>query len=162
MLFKKTPNKWFGRNGYNPEAIVIHITEGEFKGAKSWVKNPKSAVSYHYIINKKGKIAQIVKEKNSAWHTGIIKNPRWLFLKTHINPNLYTIGIALSGFAKDKPSLMQIVSASLLVKEIAARHNLEINEHTIIPHNAINADKNCPGPNIDIKTLIYLSRLPLT
>ena len=34
------------------------------------LKNPKSKVSCHYLINRKGKIIQMVNDKNIAWHAG--------------------------------------------------------------------------------------------
>ena len=34
------------------------------------LKNPKFKVSCHYLINRKGKIIQMVKDKNIAWHAG--------------------------------------------------------------------------------------------
>ena len=34
------------------------------------LKNPKYKVSCHYLINRKGKIIQMVKDKNIAWHAG--------------------------------------------------------------------------------------------
>ena len=34
------------------------------------LKNPKHKVSSHYLINRKGKVIQMVKDKNIAWHAG--------------------------------------------------------------------------------------------
>ena len=53
------------------------------------LKNPRSKVSTHYIINRNGKITQMVKDENIAWHAG---QSKWKNLK---NLNQYSIGIEL-------------------------------------------------------------------
>lgn len=42
-----SPNKDKGREGYRPEAIVIHIMEGTLKGTDAWFSNEESGVSAH-------------------------------------------------------------------------------------------------------------------
>ena len=37
-----SPNKDKGREGYRPEAIVIHIMEGTLKGTDAWFSNEES------------------------------------------------------------------------------------------------------------------------
>ena len=51
------------------------------------LKSPKSKVSCHYLINRKGKIIQMVKDKNIAWHAG---KSKW---KEFVNINLNSIDI---------------------------------------------------------------------
>ena len=51
--------------------------------------DPQYKVSSHYLINRKGEIIQMVKEKNIAWHAG---KSRWKKFK---NLNNYSIGIEL-------------------------------------------------------------------
>ena len=53
------------------------------------LKNPKFKVSCHYFINRKGKIIQMVSDKNIAWHAG---KSKW---KKFINLNKNSIGIEL-------------------------------------------------------------------
>ena len=38
------------------------------------LKNPRQKVSCHYLINRKGEVIQMVKDKNIAWHAG---KSRW-------------------------------------------------------------------------------------
>ena len=70
--------------------IIIHYTgmQSEIESLKR-LKNPKHKVSCHYVINRKGKIFQLVREKNAAWHAG---KSRW---KKFINLNNYSLGIEL-------------------------------------------------------------------
>ena len=53
------------------------------------LKNPKSKVSCHYLINRKGTVIQMVGDKYTAWHAG---KSRW---KEFENLNSYSIGIEL-------------------------------------------------------------------
>ena len=53
------------------------------------LKNPKFKVSCHYLINRNGKIFQMVKEKNIAWHAG---KSKW---KKFNNLKVNSIGIEL-------------------------------------------------------------------
>ena len=46
---KNSPNKYNGRNGWKPDMIVCHITEGSYNGAVSWLCNPViTSYSIHY------------------------------------------------------------------------------------------------------------------
>ncbi|HEY5924938.1 MAG TPA: N-acetylmuramoyl-L-alanine amidase [Kofleriaceae bacterium] len=50
-------------------SIIIHDTEGSYSGTISWFKDPDANVSAHYVIRSSdGHIAQMVDEKNVAWH----------------------------------------------------------------------------------------------
>ena len=70
--------------------IIIHYTgmQSEIESINR-LKNPKYKVSCHYLINRKGKIIQMVKDKNIAWHAG---KSKW---KKFINLNNSSIGIEL-------------------------------------------------------------------
>ena len=70
--------------------VIIHYTgmQSEIASIKR-LKNPRSKVSTHYLINRNGKITQMVKDENIAWHAG---KSKWKNLK---NLNQYSIGIEL-------------------------------------------------------------------
>lgn len=159
IIFSQSPNQEYGRREYKPEAFVIHVTEGKTYGAIAWCKDPKSAVSYHYIIDEMGDAWELVKPENTAWHAGKIKDSTWSGLKQGINPNLYTIGIAFGGFAQNGPTLAQFISIAELLRNIAAIHQIPLDRKYIVPHNEIRTDKICPGPHFNIDALIYLARL---
>ncbi len=81
IKFEATTNYDIGRNGTKVTHLVIHAMAGLFPGTVTWFKNPKSQVSAHYLISKKGELLQMVQEKNKAWHCG--------------KANAFTIGIEL-------------------------------------------------------------------
>ena len=64
--------------------VIIHYTgmQSEIESLRR-LKNSKSKVSCHYLINKKGKIIQMVLDKYSAWHAG---KSRWKKYK-NLNKN---------------------------------------------------------------------------
>ena len=70
--------------------VIIHYTgmQSEIESVRR-LKNPKYKVSCHYLINRKGDIIEMVKEKNIAWHAG---KSKW---KKFINLNNSSIGIEL-------------------------------------------------------------------
>ena len=53
------------------------------------LKNPKTKVSCHYLINRNGRVTQMVKDKFIAWHAG---KSKW---KKFNNLNNRSIGIEL-------------------------------------------------------------------
>lgn len=69
LEFIPSPNKHPRKEGQKPTYIVIHAMAGTYIGSQTWFKNPKSKVSAHYLVSKKGDICCMVKEQNfAAWH----------------------------------------------------------------------------------------------
>ncbi len=67
----KSPNystSWRGKGKIT--TIVVHTIQGSYNGCISWFSQTKSKVSAHYVISKTGKITQMVKDKDVAWHVG--------------------------------------------------------------------------------------------
>ena len=155
----KSPNHWKERKGYKPEAIVIHITDGAKEGVKSWFLNPASQVSAHYLICKDGDIINFVSEKDTAWHCGIIKNPKWGLLKNRVNPNYYTIGLEFEGFNHEQLTFQQLVIGAWLLFKISASWGIALDFEHVIPHNWVNGSKACPGQGINLGYLIRLAKL---
>jgi N-acetylmuramoyl-L-alanine amidase len=82
-----------GRSGYQIEMIVVHFTaSGSGTGTVSWFKNPQSRVSAHYVLDRDGKILQLVKDGDTAWHAGL---PEDLVRNDVIRPNPRAIGIEI-------------------------------------------------------------------
>ena len=100
-----SPNFTQGRNSHTPDLIVCHITEGAFNGTLSWIANPASQVSYHFVVAKDGRIAQAVDIKNTAWANGTTltgsrgnkHSPLATVRNRNTNANQYTISIGFEG-----------------------------------------------------------------
>ena len=101
----------------NIKFVIIHYTgmQSEIESIKR-LKNPKYKVSCHYLINRKGKIIQMVKEVDVAWHAG---ESKW---KKFINLNNNSIGIELVNkghqFGYQKFSDVQIKNLIKLCKKL--------------------------------------------
>ena len=55
-----------------PRLIVIHYTgDNSTSGALSWLTSPKSRVSAHLVIDKKGVVYQLLPFDVAAWHAGV-------------------------------------------------------------------------------------------
>ena len=70
--------------------IIIHYTgmQSEVEAIKR-LRNSKSKVSCHYLINRKGKVIRMVDDTYIAWHAG---KSRW---KNFVNLNKNSLGIEL-------------------------------------------------------------------
>ena len=89
----------------------------------NWLKSPLSKVSCHYLIDKKGKIIQMVPENKTAWHAG---KSMW---KNFINLNEKSIGIELVNkghkFGYENYSVNQINSLIKLCKLLKRKYDLK-------------------------------------
>ena len=54
-----------------PDMIVLHYT-GMKTGAaaEAWLCTPESQVSSHYLVHEDGRVVQMVRESDRAWHAG--------------------------------------------------------------------------------------------
>jgi N-acetyl-anhydromuramyl-L-alanine amidase AmpD len=158
ILFKPVTNFSYGRAGFNPEAIVIHIAEGTLQGGYAWFNNPTSQASSHYMVGKRGEIWQFVKDENTAWHAGGINKPSWNLLKPGVNPNLYTIGIENEGFTGEPWTENMYRSCAELIFNLSVKYSIPVDRDHIIGHYQINSVSriNCPGNGVDLNKLINL------
>ena len=141
-----SPN-FSSRDGRKQIAIVNHITSGNFPGCLSWLQNPASQGSAHFLVTITGRIIQMVREGDKAWANGIVNKPSWS-LYDGTNPNLYTLSIEHEGFDGTLTEI-QYQSSLFLHKELTAKYNIPIDTEHIIGHYRIDSvDRpNCPGPN---------------
>jgi len=68
-----SPN-FSSRNGRRISMLVLHATAGSFASSLGWLCSPLSRVSSHYLIDKGGRIFQLVADEQAAWHAG---RARW-------------------------------------------------------------------------------------
>ena len=156
---KMSPNFQKGRNGQKVLGFVIHTSEGNFSGGVEWCMNPASKVSYHYLIAPSGANYQLVETDDTAWHAGERINSKEYTNILGSNPNYTTIGISFAGYASAGPNREQMCECSKLLKKLAEMYKIKLDKNTVVPHNAIRADKICPGLKVSIDTLIYLGSL---
>jgi N-acetylmuramoyl-L-alanine amidase len=124
-----------------PDLIILHYTgmkTGE--GAEAWLCAPESQVSSHYIVHEDGRIVQMVRESDRAWHAG---KSFWRGL-TDINSHSVGIEIVNPGheFGYRGFPRKQIASVIELCKGIADRRRIP--PHGVLAHSDV-----APGRKVD-------------
>lgn len=77
-----SPNFGPRRETLRPDMIVLHYTGmASGAGAEAWLCDPASEVSSHYLVHEDGRVVQMVRESDRAWHAG---KSSW-FGRTDIN-----------------------------------------------------------------------------
>jgi N-acetyl-anhydromuramyl-L-alanine amidase AmpD len=66
--------------------IVIHVAEGGWASTYDWFRNPRAEASANYVVSSSGRVAQMVPDRDIAWHAG-----NWAY-------NASSIGIEHAGF----------------------------------------------------------------
>lgn len=147
MIKKLSPNYTAGRKGRKPIAIVNHITAGLMPGCLSWMCNPASKSSAHYLVTRKGEVYQLVENANTAYHAGIVNKPSWT-LYDNTNPNAYTIGIEHEGQPNEPLTEAQYQATLALHRMLIQKHGIPVDRDHIIGHYRIDSVNrpNCPGP----------------
>lgn len=114
------------------DMVVIHDIEGSAEGAVSWFQNPKAQATSHYVVSSMtGRVWQMVKEHDIAWHAG-----NWQI-------NQRSIGIEHEGYAY-RPGFYnagEYETSARLVRAITARYNIPRDRTHIIGHAEV------PNPN---------------
>jgi hypothetical protein len=74
---------------YDIGKIVVHVAEGSYSGTVGWFGNRAAQASAHYVVSRRGGVAQCVRDEDIAWHAG------WW------NTNTRSIGIEHAGYTND-------------------------------------------------------------
>ena len=87
------------------------------------LKNPKFKVRCHYLINRKGQIFQLVRDKNIAWHAG---KSKWQRFK-NLNKNSLGIELVNKGhqFGYQSFSNVQIKNLIKLCKKLKKKYSIK-------------------------------------
>jgi N-acetylmuramoyl-L-alanine amidase len=138
---RASPNFGERRGGLQPDIIVLHYTAMTTGiGAEDWLCNPASEVSSHYLVHEDGRIVQMVRESDRAWHAGA---GSW---QGRIDVNSRSIGIEIAnpGHSFGYPDFpaAQIDAVIALCRGIVARH--AIRPERVLAHSDV-----APGRKID-------------
>ena len=144
------------RNTKEIKFVIIHYTgmQSEIASIKRLI-NPNSKVSCHYLINRKGKIIQMVKDKNIAWHAG---KSRW---KKYFNLNKNSIGIELVNkghkYGYQSYQKRQIKSLIRLCKLLQKKYSIKkenfLGHSDISPHRKIDPGEKFPWKELSTHSL---------
>lgn len=156
-----SPNRGYGGQDFNPEAIVWHISEGSEASAVSWLTNPASQASSNYLVGRTGTIHELVNPENgpdgAAWANGDVQQPDTTnaliagWVKAGINPNRRTVSIESAGFTSNNQggSLTppQIDALVTLTAWLCQRFGIAPDQGHILAHYQLNnvTRHYCPG-----------------
>jgi len=136
--------------------VIFHYTgmQSEIESIKR-LKNSKFKVSCHYLINRKGKIIQMVKDKNVSWHAG---KSKW---KKFINLNNNSLGIELVNkghqFGYQNFSIKQINSLIHLCRNLKNKYLIKkenfLGHSDIAPLRKIDPGEKFPWELLSIYNL---------
>jgi len=136
-----SPNFGPRRDIARPDMIVLHYTGMESAiGAEAWLCDPASEVSAHYLVHEDGRIVQMVREADRAWHAG---RGSWRG-RTDINSCSIGIEIVNPGHSFGYPDFpdVQIEAVITLCRGIVDRHG-------IAPERVLGHSDTAPGRKID-------------
>jgi LysM repeat protein len=132
----------------NITTIVVHATANStLVGVISWFRNPTAYVSAHYVIGKDGKIVQMVKEKDRAWHAG---RSEW---RGVAGVNDYGLGIELVNLNDGQDPYPEAQYQSLLKLCQALVHKYNISAEDIVGHYQISPGRKTDPRGLDLNKL---------
>ena len=151
IKYLSSPNYIFCNKRRKIHSIVIHYTGmRSLQSAVERLISKKYEVSSHYLIGRTGKILQLVKDNNIAWHAGI---SNWFNFK---NLNKTSIGIELENkghqYGYQNFSNKQINQLIKILKILKKKFNIQ--NINIIGHSDIATNrKKDPGEKFPWKKL---------
>lgn len=146
-----SPNFGPRRDGATPTMIILHYTGmASDIAAESWLCDPASEVSSHYLVHQDGRVVQMVREADRAWHAG---RSSWHGVR---DINSWSIGIEIAnpGIAAGNPPFPepQIEAVIALCRDIATRHGIVA--EMILAHSDVAPGRKVdPGPNFPWRRL---------
>ncbi len=126
-----------------PDILLLHYTGmRDAQSALTWLCDPASEVSAHYLVFEDGRIAQLVPEARRAWHAGISS---WAAI-TDLNSHSIGVEIVNPGHEwgyRDFPE-EQIAAVTVLCRNVVGRHG--IRPERVLAHSDVApARKQDPG-----------------
>ena len=132
----------------NITTIVVHATANStLIGAVSWFQNPTAYVSAHYVIGKDGRIVQMVKDEDQAWHAG---KSEWRGVP---NVNDYSLGIELVNLNDGQDPYPETQYQSLVELCQALAHKYNISTEDIVGHYHVSPGRKTDPRGLDINKL---------
>ena len=126
----RTPN--VSAKPIKPEAIVLHHSGGSYAGGVSWIRNPKSRVSYHVLVAQDGRRTVFAEPTQRTWHAG---KSEWRGRK---DLNSWSIGASFAGDTYAEPLTEQAMASMVeyllpLIKKYGLTLNSVTDHRTVSP-----------------------------
>jgi N-acetyl-anhydromuramyl-L-alanine amidase AmpD len=150
-------NTYSDRQGFAPEAIVLHIAEGPIGAVDNWFANPKAQAGAHFCVGKNGAVHQYFQLDQAPFANGKIENgytAKLVDANRQANPNFWSISIEHEGKSGEAAPDAQLnasvrLSAWLWVTAIlpGGASGLALDRDHILCHRDISPQSRprCPG-----------------
>ncbi|NJP51765.1 N-acetylmuramoyl-L-alanine amidase [Streptomyces sp. SBST2-5] len=134
---------------YRIDMVVVHVTQGDLDSAVKAFQDPGHRAATHYIVGQDGRVTQMIRELDVAYHAG------------NRDYNERSIGIEHEGFV-DRPEDFtdaMYESSARLTARICARYDIPVDREHIIGHVEVpGTDHTDPGPHWDWDRYMKLVR----
>ncbi|MGW2592103.1 N-acetylmuramoyl-L-alanine amidase [Streptomyces sp. NPDC001515] len=134
---------------YGIDRVVVHVTQGSFTSAVRAFQDPGHKAAAHYIVGKDGRVTQMIRELDVAYHAG------------NRSYNERSVGIEHEGFV-DRPqdfTAAMYGASARLTATICARYGIPVDREHIIGHVEVpDADHTDPGKHWDWDRYLKLVR----
>ena len=134
--------------------LIIHTCESNYTGCWSWLVNPASQASVHYVVSEDGnEISQLVHESDRAWHIAATydctlnrRHDCWL---NGVQSNDFTVGIEHAGFASQGSfPASQLEASATLACDVTRDRGIPRDWQHIVGHGQLQpATRTDPGPS---------------
>ncbi|MEV7032136.1 N-acetylmuramoyl-L-alanine amidase [Streptomyces sp. NPDC093272] len=125
---------------YPVDRVVIHVTQGGYASAVKVFQDPAHEAAAHYIVRKDGRITQLVRELDVAFHAG------------NRSYNERSVGIEHEGFV-DRPqdfTAAMYAASARLTAAICRRYGMAMDREHVIGHVEVpGTDHTDPGSHWD-------------
>ncbi|MGC0374656.1 N-acetylmuramoyl-L-alanine amidase [Streptomyces sp. SAI-229] len=134
---------------FGVDMVIVHVTQGSFDSAVRAFQDPDHQAASHYIVGQDGRVTQMIRELDVAYHAG------------NRDYNERSVGIEHAGFVdrpEDFTDEMYEASARLTAR-ICARYGIPVDRDHIIGHVEVpGTDHTDPGPHWDWDRYMKLVR----
>ncbi|MFJ8793866.1 N-acetylmuramoyl-L-alanine amidase [Streptomyces sp. NPDC102462] len=134
---------------YRIDRVVVHVTQGGYRSAVRVFQDPGHGAASHYIVGKDGRVTQLVRELDVAFHAG---NREY---------NERSVGIEHEGFVERASSFTDemYAASARLTAAICARYGMAVDRRHIIGHVEVpGTDHTDPGRHWDWDRYLRLVR----
>ncbi|MET9822038.1 MULTISPECIES: N-acetylmuramoyl-L-alanine amidase [unclassified Streptomyces] len=138
---------------FSIDMVIVHVTQGSFDSAVRAFQDPGHKAAAHYIVGQDGRVTQMIRELDVAYHAG------------NRDYNERSVGIEHEGFV-DRPqdfTAEMYAASARLTAGICARYGIPLDRKHILGHVEVpGTDHTDPGPHWDWDRYLKLVRRAAT